>query len=60
MNREQCVYCERDSTEVPLITLTFGGKQLHICTQHLPVLIHDPSQLAAKLPGVENLSPAKH
>ncbi len=55
-----CLYCERDSQQVPLLALSFRGQQLHICPQHLPLLIHDPSQLVGKLAGAENLSPADH
>ncbi|MCP4659419.1 MAG: hypothetical protein GY856_28765 [bacterium] len=55
-----CLYCERDSQQVPLLALTFRGRQLHICPQHLPLLIHDPSQLVGKLAGAENLVPADH
>ncbi len=52
----KCVYCERDSDEVPLLTLTYQGTNLWICPQHMPVLIHNPAQLVGKLPGAENLS----
>jgi hypothetical protein len=33
---------------------------LWICPQHLPLLIHNPQQLAGKLAGAENLKPADH
>jgi hypothetical protein len=35
----------------PLITLQFQGKELYICPQCLPTLIHKPHQLADKIPG---------
>ena len=60
MAEAHCVYCKRESQKVPLITLTFGGEQFHICTQHLPILIHDPSRLVDKMPGAENLAAAEH
>jgi hypothetical protein len=59
-SRPNCVFCECNSDQVPLLTLNFRGKQTWICPQHLPVLIHDPVQLIGKLPGAENLSPADH
>jgi hypothetical protein len=34
----------------PLITLKFQDKELYICPQCLPTLIHKPYQLAEKLP----------
>jgi len=50
-----CIYCELTSNEVPLIPLIYQDAQVWICPQHLPVLIHQPAQLAGKLPGIENL-----
>lgn len=58
MSAAQCVYCERNQNEVPLISLRFKEVELWICPQHMPVLIHDPNQLVGKLPGAENLAPA--
>ncbi len=60
MKETQCVYCKRDDLEVPLISLSFGGRDFHICPQHLPILIHDPARLVDKLPGAEKLSPSEH
>ena len=48
MSNEQqrkCLACERGSDATPLIHLEYRGEDLWICPQHLPVLIHDPSQL---------------
>lgn len=55
-----CVYCERTSNEVPLITFEIKGQEMKICTQHLPVLIHNPAMLIGKLPGAEGLEPSEH
>lgn len=55
-----CVLCRRDQQSVPLIAVEFKGNSFWICSQHLPVLIHDPAQLAGSLPGAEGLSPADH
>ena len=49
-----CLYCQHSSDEVPLLRLEYRGSQTWICPQHLPILIHKPSQLAGKLPGAEN------
>ena len=56
MNEEICLACERSSDEVPLIAMRYRGENMWICPQHLPVLIHKPEQLTAKLPGAANLS----
>ena len=53
----QCVYCEQTSEEMPLIRLTYQGKDLWICPQHLPLLIHEPAKLAGKVPGIKTSGP---
>ncbi|MFQ5604240.1 MAG: hypothetical protein ACE5HS_13315 [bacterium] len=60
VNQMDCIACGRNSEQVPLLNLQFRGMKFFICPQHLPVLIHDPSQLIGKLPGAEDLSPAEH
>lgn len=60
MNDLACVYCGRGDDEVPLILFRYRGAERRICSQHLPVLIHDPGQLAGKMSGAETLSPAEH
>lgn len=59
-NLTKCVYCERDSHEVPLVALRYQDTEAWICPQHLPILIHKPQNLVGKLPGVENLSSEGH
>jgi hypothetical protein len=60
MSDKVCVACGQGADSVPLIAFEFHGKAAHICAQHLPVLIHDPAQLAGRLEGAEALSPAEH
>lgn len=55
-----CVVCDRDDYSVPLIAVQYRSSAFWICPQHLPTLIHDPGQLAHKLPGAENLDPSDH
>ena len=55
-----CVMCGRGDDLAPLIAFRFQGEERTICSQHLPVLIHDPAQLAGRLKGAENLEPAEH
>ena len=57
---EPCVYCGRDSNATPLIAFAFRGQGLRICSQHLPVLIHEPARLVGQLEGAERLEPAEH
>ncbi len=55
-NQAKCVYCERNSDEVPLIAMRHQGESAWICPQHLPILIHKPEQLAQRLPGAAKLA----
>lgn len=54
-NQARCLVCEQTSAAVPLLQFEYRGSQNWICPQHLPILIHKPAELAAILPGAENL-----
>ena len=54
-----CIYCEKSDQRVPLLPFQYQGEQHWICPQHLPILIHKPSQLANKLPRLEFMGPAE-
>ncbi len=54
-NEKACIFCKRDSTEMPLIQLSYVDKSYWICPQHIPILIHEPTKLAGVLPGAENM-----
>lgn len=56
----QCLVCEQTDEQVPLINFQYQHRDLWICPQHLPVLIHNPKMLAGKLPGAEGMTPAEH
>jgi hypothetical protein len=60
MANQVCVFCERGPEVTPILTLDYRGGKLFICAQHLPVLIHDPSQLIGLVPGAEDLQPSDH
>lgn len=56
-----CLNCNASESEKPLLTIKFQGKELYICPQCMPVLIHKPAKLAGKLPGAEKFGPpAEH
>lgn len=59
-NQAACLYCERSSDQIPLLTLEFKGQTYTICPQHLPILIHEPWKLARHLPGLEGVEGAGH
>lgn len=59
-NAPQCLVCEQNSDNVPLVQFQFQGSEYWVCSQHLPILIHKPNQLAEKLPGAQNLEGGAH
>jgi hypothetical protein len=56
----RCLNCNRSEADIPLVSLRHAGNQAWICSQCLPVLIHQPQQLTGKLAGAEKIEPAAH
>ncbi|MFA6469564.1 MAG: hypothetical protein WCW35_11755 [Bacteroidota bacterium] len=59
-SQKTCLVCNQSQEQIPLIALAYQNKELWICPQHLPVLIHNPRQLADKLPGADTMKPSSH
>lgn len=55
-----CLNCERAESVVPLVSLRYAGDQAWICSQCLPILIHQPQRLIGRLAGAERIEPAEH
>jgi len=49
MSHKSCFNCGRPEVDVPLVTLQFDERQIYICPQCLPALIHHPENVAEKL-----------
>ena len=47
-----CIVCQKSDKEIPLIKFQFKGNKHHICSQHIPILIHKAQELESILPGV--------
>jgi hypothetical protein len=55
-----CVLCQQDSNQVPLLPIQYRDQSLWICSQHMPVLIHEPHKLAGVMPGTDKLEGVNH
>ncbi len=44
-----CLSCGRSEDEFPVLVLRLSGREVHICPQCLPALIHHPDRLTEKL-----------
>ncbi len=53
----QCLNCNRSETEIPLVILRYNRQQEWICTQCLPIMIHQPEKLIGKLAGFDKIAP---
>ncbi len=61
MSNATCLNCGSSETDRPLLTLKFQEKDVYICPECMPILIHKPQQLMGKLPGLKPWgAPANH
>ena len=51
---KKCIVCERNEDQIPLVKFDYKQTYFWICPQHIPVIIHNPEQLAGKVTGAEN------
>lgn len=54
-----CLVCHTGSDTLPLLALEYRGAAIHICPQHLPVLIHQPQMLVGLLEGADQFRPSE-
>ena len=47
-----CLVCAVSDEQAPLVNLVYRGERVWICPQHMPVLIHNTDELAARLAEV--------
>lgn len=54
MNEEKhCLICKVTDDKLPLLNFSYQSKTYHICSAHIPVLIHKADQLEHLLPGLD-------
>ena len=52
-HEKTCIICKKDEDTIPLVKFDYKQTHFWICPQHIPVIIHDPTQLAGLLPDAE-------
>lgn len=50
MNEKKCIICNTSSDTTPVIQFNYKGTDYYICSMHMPVLIHNSTQLESHLP----------
>ena len=61
MPNATCLNCGASEMDRPLLSLRYQGKEVNICPQCMPILIHEPQKLEEKLPDMKPWGgPADH
>jgi hypothetical protein len=55
-----CLNCQKSEQDIPLVTLQYQGRQVYLCSQCFPTLIHSPAKLAGKIKDADKIEPASH
>jgi len=50
---KKCIVCGKTHNEIPLTNWSYRNSEFFICPQHLPTLIHKPTELASLIPGAD-------
>ena len=54
----RCVNCAQSETERPLIQLRYSRRTAWVCSGCMPILIHQPQEMAQKLAALGKDAPA--
>ena len=60
MSNAICLNCGASEMDRPLLTLRFQEKEVYICPECMPVMIHKPQQLVEKLPEMKPWGQQNH
>lgn len=53
--QKQCLVCQASSDAMPVTKFYYQEQEFYICSQHMPVIIHNPEDLIGLLPDAEHL-----
>ena len=51
---KSCIVCGKTHEEIPVTKFYYKESEFYICPQHIPMLIHKPTELANKIPDAAN------
>ncbi|WP_457616330.1 hypothetical protein [Lutibacter sp.] len=52
---KECLVCKTTSNDTPVTKFYYKNSHFYICSQHIPVLIHNPHELVGMLPDADKL-----
>jgi len=50
-----CIVCKKSAMETPVTKFYHKNSSFFICSQHIPVLIHNPQELAGLIDDADSL-----
>ncbi|MGV6844720.1 MAG: hypothetical protein ACWA42_01170 [Lutibacter sp.] len=53
--KKSCIVCGRNELETPVTKFYYQEGAFYICSQHIPVLIHNPEDLIGLLPNAKKI-----
>ncbi len=51
----ECIICKSSAHETPVTKFYHKDTHFYICSQHIPILIHNPQELVGLLDGADKL-----
>lgn len=57
---KRCVVCGSSSEEMPILTFEFKKQEIHVCSQHIPIIIHQPHKLQEIIPDLPDRGSEPH
>jgi hypothetical protein len=53
-----CIVCKKSSMEMPVTKFYHKNTSFYICSQHIPVLIHNPQELVGLIDDADTIQGA--
>jgi hypothetical protein len=53
-----CIVCKQSSMEMPVTKFYHKNTAFYICSQHIPVLIHNPQELVGLIDDADTIQGA--
>lgn len=57
-DKKTCIVCKKSSMEMPVTKFYHKNSSFYICSQHIPVLIHNPQELVGLIDDADTLQGA--
>ena len=52
VGEKKCIVCGSDTNEMPLLKFEFKQQEIYVCSEHIPIIIHQPQKLQGLIPDL--------